>query len=52
MVCLYGVAIEPGNYAGYSRCISVAPRYAALKENPKPQKNCHLSDRQLLTPAR
>ena len=50
MMCLYGVAIELGNYAGDSRFISTAPCHAALEENPKPQKNCHLSDRQVFTP--
>ena len=34
MVCLYGVAIEPGNYAGDSRFLSTAPCHAALEENP------------------
>ena len=38
MVCLYGVAIERGNYAGNSRFISTAPCRAALEGNPKPQK--------------
>ena len=38
MVCLYGVAIEPGNYVGNSTFISTAPFHAALEENPKPQK--------------
>ena len=47
MVCLYGVAIEPGNYVGNSRFISIAPYHAAIEGNPKPQK---LSYRQVLTP--
>ena len=51
MVCLYGVAIDPGNYAGDSRFISTAPCHAALEENPKPQESCHISDKQVLTPA-
>ena len=51
MVCLYRVAIKPGNHAGDSRFISAARCQAVLDENPKPQKNCHLSDRQVLTPA-
>ena len=50
MLCLHGVAIEPGNSACDERFISAVPCHAALDENPKPQKNNHLSDRQVLTP--
>ena len=51
MVCMYGVAIEPGNYADDCKFISTAPCPAALEEKQKPQKNCHLSDKQMLTSA-
>ena len=33
MVCLYGVAIEPGNYARDSRFLGTAPYRAALEES-------------------
>ena len=38
MVCLYGVSIEPGNYAGDLRFISNAPCHAALEGNQNPRK--------------
>ena len=42
MVCLYGVAIESGNYVGNSKFVSTALCHAALEGNPKPQKNFHI----------
>ena len=50
MVCLYSVAIEPGNYAGDSRLISATPSHAALNKNPKPRKIVIHPVGQVLTP--
>ena len=35
MVCLDGVAIEPGNYARDSRFLNTAPYHGALEESPR-----------------